>query len=103
VNRRNELAQPLSIYFQLAMIVGMENKTFISLQELSRRLGLPVAWLRAEAKARRIPSLRTARRLMFKIAEVESAIATQSRAKVGCQILNAKDARRRVKGGRNAH
>lgn len=63
------------------MIAGMETKTFIPLHELSRRLGLPIAWLRAEANAGRIPCLKTARRLMFKVEEVESALAKRSAGK----------------------
>ena len=41
---------------------------------LSRRLRLPAAWLRAEAEARRIPSLRAGRRLLFSVEAVERAL-----------------------------
>ncbi|MHC4947206.1 MAG: hypothetical protein ACYTG1_02945 [Planctomycetota bacterium] len=49
--------------------------SFINLQQLARRLGLPMAWLRAEAEAGRLPCLRAGRRLMFNITEVEDALA----------------------------
>ena len=52
----------------------MNDRTFIPLHILSQRLGLPAAWLKAEAEAGRIPSLRTARRLMFNAEEVEQAL-----------------------------
>jgi hypothetical protein len=40
---------------------------FVSVIMLSNKLGLPLAWLRAEAKAGRIPYLRTGRRLFFDV------------------------------------
>ena len=40
-------------------------KAFISAIELANEIGLPLAWLRAEAKARRIPSLQVGRRQVF--------------------------------------
>ena len=52
----------------------MERKTFIPLQRLAQRLGLPAAWLRAEAEAGRIPSLRAGRRLLFNPEAVEDAL-----------------------------
>ena len=48
-----------------------------TLRMLARRLrpyGLSMAWLRAEAEAGRIPSLRAGRRLMFNVAAVEQAL-----------------------------
>jgi len=39
--------------------------TFVSALELSNELGLPLAWLKAEAKAGRIPSLQVGRRRLF--------------------------------------
>jgi hypothetical protein len=41
---------------------------------LSRRLRLPAAWLRVEAKARRIPSLRAGRRVLFNVEAVERVL-----------------------------
>lgn len=39
--------------------------TFVSAIELSNELGLPLAWLKAEAKTGRIPSLKVGRRRLF--------------------------------------
>ena len=53
---------------------GMERQTFITLHVLARRLGLPAAWLKAEALAGRIPSLKAGRRMMFEPDAVERAL-----------------------------
>ena len=65
----------------------MDAKTFVTVYELSRRLGLPVAWLKSEAEARRIPSLRTRSRIMFNTQDVERVLM---------------DRARKAKGGNNA-
>ena len=52
----------------------MERETFIPLQRLAQRLGLPAAWLKAEAEAGGIPSLRAGRRLLFNPEAVEHAL-----------------------------
>ena len=57
----------------------MEHETFISLQRLAQRLGLPAAWLKAEAEAGDIPSLRAGRRLVFNHEAVERALIERAR------------------------
>ena len=52
----------------------MKHETFIPLQDLAHRLGLPVAWLKAEAEAGHIPSLLAGRRLVFNADAVEQAL-----------------------------
>lgn len=52
----------------------MQDKPFISLDDLSERLGLPAAWFKAEAEAGRIPSLHAGRRLVFNPEAVERAL-----------------------------
>ena len=47
---------------------------FISITEASRRFGVPLAWLKAEAQAGRIPSLRAGRRLLFNLEAVEQVL-----------------------------
>lgn len=42
----------------------------ISLNRLAERTGLPVAWLRREADAGRLPCIRAGRLRMFDLAEV---------------------------------
>lgn len=54
---------------------------FIPLAEISGRLGVPLAWLRAEAKAGRIPTVRIGRRWLGKLHDVEAAL--DARAKQG--------------------
>ena len=56
----------------------MERETFIPLQELAQCLGLPAAWLKAEAEAGRIPSLRAGRRLAFNLRAVEEALIARA-------------------------
>jgi len=61
----------------------MDAKTFIPLHALSQRLGLPAAWIRAEARAGRIPHLRAGRRLMFNPDAVESILIDRARQQAG--------------------
>lgn len=57
----------------------MDNKsTFISAIELSNELGLPLAWLKAEAKAGRIPSLKVGRRRLFDADSVRCVLAERA-------------------------
>lgn len=58
----------------------MEAK-LLTLNELSERTGLPVAWLRREADAGRLPCINAGRRRMFQIASVLKSLAQlQSKA-----------------------
>jgi hypothetical protein len=53
----------------------MENAIqLVHLSGLAKRLRLPTAWLRAEAEAERIPSLRAGRRLLFNVEAVERVL-----------------------------
>ncbi len=52
---------------------------FITLGELSDRTGLPVAWLRREASAGRLPSVTIGRRRMFDLDAVVRAITANER------------------------
>lgn len=53
-------------------------QSFLSLNQLAARLGLPAAWLKAEADARRIPSLHAGRRQLFHIESVTRALLTRT-------------------------
>ncbi len=59
----------------------MNHETFIPLQSLAQRLGLPAAWLKAEADAGRIPSLRAGRRIVFSAEAVEAVLLERDREK----------------------
>lgn len=52
---------------------------YVDVQVLAQRVGLPEAWLRREAEADRIPSLRVGRRLMFSIEAVEAGLFDRAR------------------------
>ncbi len=57
-------------------------ETFLPLESTADRLGVPAAWLRAQAKAGQVPVLRTGRRLLFNVPLVERVLlqrAEQSR------------------------
>jgi hypothetical protein len=53
----------------------MNDGKLIGLHELSERTGIPVAWLRREADAGRIPHLLAGRRRLFDLAVVMKALA----------------------------
>lgn len=57
---------------------GMDNTRYISITELARATGLPLAWLKVEAKAGRIPRLLVGRRLLFNPEAVERALAERA-------------------------
>jgi len=42
----------------------------VTLRELAKRLGLSVAWLRAEVNAGRVPHLKAGKRLLFSVVAV---------------------------------
>lgn len=53
-------------------------KDLINLIGLARELGLSRNWLKAEAVARRIPSLKAGRRLLFSLPAVKAALADRA-------------------------
>ena len=61
----------------------METTTrLLPLKVVARRLRVPVKWLRAEAEAGRIPSLRAANLFLCDLAAVESALLERARQPV---------------------
>jgi hypothetical protein len=50
-------------------------KTYTTVNRLSRQIGIPAKWLKTEAEAGRIPSLVVGRRRFFNRATVEIALA----------------------------
>jgi hypothetical protein len=56
----------------------MSTTIYISAMELASELGLPLAWLKTEAKAGRIPSLRVGRRQLFNVESVRRALADRT-------------------------
>ncbi len=60
----------------------MATQTFLTAHQLSKHTGFPVAWLRREARARRLPSIRAGNRLLFDVDGVEHELK-QRAAKPG--------------------
>ena len=56
----------------------MDAPKYQTVIEVARALGLPVAWLKAEAKAGRIPSIRAGRRLLLDAEAVEAALLARA-------------------------
>jgi hypothetical protein len=56
----------------------MSTTIYTSAMELANELGLPLAWLKAEAKAGRIPSLRVGRRQLFNVESVQRTLAERT-------------------------
>jgi hypothetical protein len=57
----------------------MEKRTaFIPIDSAAVRLGVPAAWLRAEAEAARVPVLRAGKRLLVDVAEVQKVLIARA-------------------------
>lgn len=67
-----------------------ERPRFVSIGVLADRLGVPIAWLRAEVDSGRIPFLRAGRRRIFDAESVERTLAQR--------VKNGAD---KTKGGRS--
>jgi len=66
------------------MCSEQNSELFVPLRRAAARLGVPAAWLRAEALAGRIPSLQVGRRLLVNVGAIESVLLERAaRAKVG--------------------
>ena len=75
--------------------MNLERKEmFVSLHAVATALGVPAAWLKAEAAAPRIPHLRAGRRWLFNLQLVEQVLlerAEAGRQNRGGVIRNAMD------------
>lgn len=49
-------------------------KEFLSIRHAAVRLGLPVQWLIAEARAGRVPSLKAGRRVLVNLQDVSAVL-----------------------------
>lgn len=63
----------------MLLYAGSMTKTFTTLQQLARQLGVPAAWLRSEAAAGRVPVLRAGRRWLFDTDAVEQVLRERAR------------------------
>lgn len=57
-----------------------DSPRLLPIGELADRTGLPVAWLRREADAGRVPCMRVGRRRMFSLTAVQDALAARQAA-----------------------
>ena len=62
------------------------SETFLSLRRAAVRLGVPAAWLRAEADAGRVPHLRVGRRLLVNPQAVERVLLERSQQAGGEEV-----------------
>jgi len=56
------------------MATDTNPETFVAVQHAAIRLGVPAAWLKAEAEAGRVPSLRAGRRILVNLEIVKDAL-----------------------------
>ena len=63
-------------------------ESFVPLRRAAARLGVPTAWLRAEAQAGRIPHLRVGRRLLANPQAVEEVLLDRARKTAGEGVTN---------------
>ena len=61
----------------------------LKLARMARRLGVEVAWLRAEAEAGRIPHVRAGRGMLFDPETVEQVISDHLRAAAAAHTVKA--------------
>lgn len=59
-------------------------ESFLPLRRVAVRLGVPAAWLRAEADAGRIPHLRVGRRMLLNPQAVERVLLERAQ-QTGCE------------------
>jgi len=50
------------------------SESFVSLRRVAAHLGVPISWLKDEAEAGRVPHLKTGRRLLLNVEEVERVL-----------------------------
>jgi hypothetical protein len=60
-----------------------ESELFLPLRRAAVRLGVPAAWLRAEADAGRVPCLRVGRRLLVSPQAVERVLLDRAQRSAG--------------------
>lgn len=65
------------------------DKTFAPIESVARRLGVPAAWLKAEADAGHVPYLKTGRRMLMNEAAVQTALLERA------QLMTAAEEARR--------
>jgi len=58
----------------------MDTKKFVTVDRLAAYIGLPVAWLKREAKQGHIPSIKAGKGLMFHVESVERVLCERAKS-----------------------
>lgn len=61
------------------------DREFLSADVIANRLGVAAAWLRAEARANRVPCLRTGARMLFNFEDVRDTLRDRARHAVAVE------------------
>jgi hypothetical protein len=56
------------------------DETFQPVRAVAARVGVPAAWLRAEAEAGRVPHLRTGRQILISLEQAEQVLLQRAQA-----------------------
>lgn len=64
-------------------------KLFLTAQRMAFECGVPESWLRAEAKAGRVPSLKVGRRLVFNPELVKRALLQRTESTMQSEVVHA--------------
>lgn len=59
------------------------NRLFVSASSAAERLGVTASWLKAEARAGRVPFLQAGGKRLFNVATVEAALLARATTAVG--------------------
>lgn len=64
-------------------------ESFIPLRRAASRLGVPIAWLKQEAEAGRLPHLKIGRRFVFNLAAVEVTLLERASGNAEREVVTA--------------
>lgn len=56
---------------------------FLPLRDAAEAIGVPMSWLRSEARCGRVPHIRASRRLLFNVDSVRQALVDRAIGNVG--------------------
>jgi len=58
----------------------MKSTSLVDIAQLAARLRLPIAWIKSEAQAGRLPHLKVGRQWLFEQAAIEAVLADRARS-----------------------
>jgi hypothetical protein len=65
------------------------DETFVPLHIAATKNGVPVAWLKAEAEAKRVPFLKAGKRFLFNCDSLKRALLERADATTCAEVVNA--------------